>query len=83
MKLYGGDVGSSKVMDCAVIDEIQLLSDPHRGYAYTRALLGLRCWSCTCASRGRCVGEAGEVDGGFVGGESTSSCHRSRCRVRW
>ena len=31
----------SKVMDCAVIDEIQLLSDPHRGYAYTRALLGL------------------------------------------
>jgi ATP-dependent RNA helicase SUPV3L1/SUV3 len=31
----------SKVMDCAVIDEIQLLSDPLRGYAYTRALLGL------------------------------------------
>ena len=31
----------SRVMDCAVIDEIQLLSDPHRGYAYTRALLGL------------------------------------------
>ena len=31
----------SRVMDCAVIDEVQLLSDPHRGYAYTRALLGL------------------------------------------
>ena len=31
----------SKVVDCAVIDEIQLLSDPLRGYAYTRALLGL------------------------------------------
>ena len=32
---------TSTVIDCAVIDEIQLLSDPHRGYAYTRALLGL------------------------------------------
>ncbi|CEG01169.1 Helicase, C-terminal [Ostreococcus tauri] len=31
----------SSVYDCAVIDEVQLLSDPHRGYAYTRALLGL------------------------------------------
>ena len=31
----------TKVIDCAVVDEIQILSDPYRGYAYTRALLGL------------------------------------------
>lgn len=27
--------------DCAVIDEIQMLSDPQRGWAWTRALVGL------------------------------------------
>lgn len=33
------DVGSFR--DVAVVDEIQLLGDPHRGWAFTRALLGL------------------------------------------
>ena len=28
--------------DCAVIDEIQLIEDPERGYAWTNALLGLQ-----------------------------------------
>jgi ATP-dependent RNA helicase SUPV3L1/SUV3 len=31
-----------RVFDVVVIDEIQMLSDPERGYAWTRALLGLR-----------------------------------------
>jgi ATP-dependent RNA helicase SUPV3L1/SUV3 len=29
--------------EVAVIDEIQMIADPHRGYAWSRALLGLRC----------------------------------------
>ena len=29
--------------DVAVIDEIQMIADPHRGHAWTRALMGLRC----------------------------------------
>ena len=33
------DVGTYH--DVAVVDEIQLLGDPHRGWAFTRALLGL------------------------------------------
>ena len=32
---------TNKVIECAVIDEIQIISDSSRGYAYTRALLGL------------------------------------------
>ncbi|MBF0206650.1 MAG: hypothetical protein HQK53_07150 [Oligoflexia bacterium] len=28
--------------DCAVIDEIQMISDPQRGWAWTRALVGVR-----------------------------------------
>ena len=70
----------SKVMDCAVIDEIQLLSDPHRGYAYTRALLGRSGrWSCTCAEiRGRCRSRRVEVDGGFVGGEGVRAAVTAR-----
>ena len=29
--------------DCAVIDEIQMMNDNERGWAWTRALLGLLC----------------------------------------
>ena len=29
--------------DVVVIDEIQMISDPYRGYAWTRALMGIRC----------------------------------------
>lgn len=29
--------------DIIVIDEIQMLGDPERGFAWTRALLGSRC----------------------------------------
>lgn len=32
----------SREMDVAVIDEIQMISDPNRGWAWTRALLGVR-----------------------------------------
>jgi len=31
----------SKVVDVALIDEYQLISDPRRGWAWTRAVLGL------------------------------------------
>lgn len=34
---------ATKEYDVAVIDEIQMLADPARGAAWTRALLGLRC----------------------------------------
>ena len=33
----------SEDFDVAVIDEVQMISDPYRGYAWTRALVGLRC----------------------------------------
>lgn len=32
----------NKEYDVAVIDEIQMIADPARGHAWTRALLGLR-----------------------------------------
>jgi ATP-dependent RNA helicase SUPV3L1/SUV3 len=31
----------SSHVECAVIDEIQMLGDPDRGWAWTRALLGI------------------------------------------
>lgn len=35
-------VSTEELYDVAVIDEIQMMSDPYRGYAWTRALLGLQ-----------------------------------------
>ncbi|XP_047321740.1 DExH-box ATP-dependent RNA helicase DExH18, mitochondrial [Impatiens glandulifera] len=35
-------VSSDELYDVAVIDEIQMMADPSRGYAWTRALLGLK-----------------------------------------
>ncbi|CBI22200.3 unnamed protein product, partial [Vitis vinifera] len=35
-------VSTDDIYDVAVIDEIQMMSDPCRGYAWTRALLGLK-----------------------------------------
>ncbi|KAG9451282.1 hypothetical protein H6P81_011247 [Aristolochia fimbriata] len=35
-------VSTEKLYDVAVIDEIQMMADPYRGYAWTRALLGLK-----------------------------------------
>ncbi|KAG8662333.1 DExH-box ATP-dependent RNA helicase DExH18, mitochondrial [Manihot esculenta] len=35
-------VSSDELYDVAVIDEIQMMADPFRGYAWTRALLGLK-----------------------------------------
>jgi len=35
-------VNVNKVYDIGVIDEIQLIGDPHRGFAWTRAFLGLQ-----------------------------------------
>ncbi|KAL5981143.1 hypothetical protein ACLOJK_029063 [Asimina triloba] len=35
-------VSTDKLYDVAVIDEIQMIADPYRGYAWTRALLGLK-----------------------------------------
>ncbi|XP_007032513.2 PREDICTED: DExH-box ATP-dependent RNA helicase DExH18, mitochondrial [Theobroma cacao] len=35
-------VSTDELYDVAVIDEIQMMSDPYRGYAWTRALLGLK-----------------------------------------
>ncbi|XP_062106659.1 DExH-box ATP-dependent RNA helicase DExH18, mitochondrial [Humulus lupulus] len=35
-------VSTDELYDVAVIDEIQMIADPHRGYAWTRALLGLK-----------------------------------------
>lgn len=35
-------VTTSDEYDVAVIDEIQLISDPDRGWAWTRALLGVK-----------------------------------------
>lgn len=32
---------TSKIVDVALIDEYQLISDPKRGWAWSRALLGL------------------------------------------
>lgn len=32
-----------QVFDAAVIDECQMISDPKRGWAWTRAILGIRC----------------------------------------
>lgn len=34
-------VGTDRHLQCAVIDEIQLLADESRGWAFTRALLGI------------------------------------------
>nr|XP_016500127.1 PREDICTED: DExH-box ATP-dependent RNA helicase DExH18, mitochondrial-like [Nicotiana tabacum] len=35
-------VSTDEMYDVAVIDEIQMMADSHRGYAWTRALLGLK-----------------------------------------
>ncbi|KAK6928202.1 Helicase, C-terminal [Dillenia turbinata] len=35
-------VSTEELYDVAVIDEIQMMSDSHRGFAWTRALLGLK-----------------------------------------
>lgn len=35
-------VSTNEMYDVAVIDEIQMIADSHRGYAWTRALLGLK-----------------------------------------
>lgn len=35
-------VSTDNLYDVAVIDEIQMMADPYRGYAWTRALLGLK-----------------------------------------
>ncbi|XP_057731624.1 DExH-box ATP-dependent RNA helicase DExH18, mitochondrial [Arachis stenosperma] len=35
-------VSMQELYDVAIIDEIQMMSDPYRGYAWTRALLGLK-----------------------------------------
>ncbi|KAH0711316.1 hypothetical protein KY289_007275 [Solanum tuberosum] len=35
-------VSTDEMYDVAVIDEIQMMADTHRGYAWTRALLGLK-----------------------------------------
>lgn len=35
-------VSTDELYDIAVIDEIQMMADPNRGYAWTRALLGLK-----------------------------------------
>ncbi|XP_014515515.1 DExH-box ATP-dependent RNA helicase DExH18, mitochondrial [Vigna radiata var. radiata] len=35
-------VSTQELYDVAVIDEIQMMADPNRGYAWTRALLGLK-----------------------------------------
>jgi len=32
------------VFDVAVIDEVQMMADPHRGWAWTQALIGLKAW---------------------------------------
>eukprot|EP00959_Pyramimonas_sp_CCMP1952_P449139 9404551-Pyramimonas_sp.AAC.1 len=32
---------TGRYWDCAVVDEVHLLGDPTRGWAFTRALLGL------------------------------------------
>jgi ATP-dependent RNA helicase SUPV3L1/SUV3 len=34
---------TSEDFDVVVIDEIQMISDPYRGFAWTRALMGIRC----------------------------------------
>lgn len=34
---------TSQDFDVVVIDEIQMISDPYRGFAWTRALMGMRC----------------------------------------
>ncbi|KAJ2079287.1 RNA helicase [Coemansia sp. RSA 988] len=36
------EMAPNSVYDVAVMDEIQMLSDPHRGWAWTMALMGLR-----------------------------------------
>ncbi|XP_058096514.1 DExH-box ATP-dependent RNA helicase DExH18, mitochondrial isoform X2 [Magnolia sinica] len=35
-------VSTDELYDVAVVDEIQMMADPYRGYAWTRALLGLK-----------------------------------------
>lgn len=35
-------VSTEEMFDVAILDEIQMMSDPYRGYAWTRALLGLK-----------------------------------------
>eukprot|EP00268_Persea_americana_P008269 TRINITY_DN13199_c0_g1_i1.p1 TRINITY_DN13199_c0_g1~~TRINITY_DN13199_c0_g1_i1.p1 ORF type:complete len:809 (-),score=114.68 TRINITY_DN13199_c0_g1_i1:246-2672(-) len=35
-------VSTEEMYDVAVVDEIQMMADPYRGYAWTRALLGLK-----------------------------------------
>lgn len=35
-------VSTDELYEVAVVDEIQMMSDPYRGYAWTRALLGLK-----------------------------------------
>ena len=34
---------TTEEFDVVVIDEIQMISDPYRGFAWTRALMGIRC----------------------------------------
>jgi len=36
-------ISSDTEYDVVLIDEIQMIADPFRGYAWTRALLGMRC----------------------------------------
>ncbi|KAJ1399716.1 P-loop containing nucleoside triphosphate hydrolase [Sesbania bispinosa] len=35
-------VSTQELYDVAIVDEIQMMADPYRGYAWTRALLGLK-----------------------------------------
>ncbi|KAL8481181.1 hypothetical protein ACS0TY_027635 [Phlomoides rotata] len=42
MEVFDKMVSTEELYDVAVIDEIQMLADPSRGYAWTRALLGLK-----------------------------------------
>jgi ATP-dependent RNA helicase SUPV3L1/SUV3 len=42
-QLHGGKAEPGAVLPVAVIDEVQLLADPQRGAAWTRAILGLKC----------------------------------------
>ncbi|KAL9323447.1 hypothetical protein ACSQ67_008304 [Phaseolus vulgaris] len=42
LRLLAMEVFDKEPYDVAVIDEIQMMADPFRGYAWTRALLGLK-----------------------------------------
>ncbi|EPY15892.1 hypothetical protein STCU_11692 [Strigomonas culicis] len=70
-------------VDVAVIDEVQMIADPERGWAWTRALLGLPGARCTSAARpahSRWCGSSSSTHGSCTGCGWCRTSAWCRCR---